>query len=132
MTKVYGPLRRTYRSRSLGLLRGSEQSAIRRAIKTRSGSASLAETQLVYLIGEGEASTRRGRGFADRLDGAAHTGEGITDRNQLATLHALFSYAPQTTWGCRLGQPCVVIPLLQEHRKTSPPAIPVGALRLRS
>ena len=42
--------------------------------------------QQVYLIGNGEAPLCRGRGVADRLHGAAHTGEGITDRNQLAAL----------------------------------------------
>ena len=44
---------------------------------------------------------RRWWGFAERLDGAAHTGEGITDRNQLAalTLHSLFSHVPQTRQG---------------------------------
>ena len=37
MTKVYGPLRRTYRSRSLGLVRGRVHGAIMRAMKPRSG-----------------------------------------------------------------------------------------------
>ena len=43
---------------------------------------------------------RLGTGFADRFHGAAHTGEGITDRNQaavLSLLHSLsFSHARQT------------------------------------
>ncbi len=42
--KAYGPLRRTYSFRWPGLVRGSEHSAIRRAMKPRSGSASLALT----------------------------------------------------------------------------------------
>ena len=47
MTKVYGPLRRTYRSRSLGLVQGRlRSSAIMRAMKPRSGAASLAQTSL--------------------------------------------------------------------------------------
>ena len=57
--------------------------------------------KLVHLIGLGEVVPRLGRGFADRLDRAAHTGEGITDRNQPAalTLHGLFSHVPQTRQG---------------------------------
>ena len=38
--------------------------------------------KLVHLVGLGEAPPRRWWGFAERLDGAAHTGQGITDRNQ--------------------------------------------------
>ena len=37
---------------------------------------------------------RLGRGFADRFHGAAHTGEGITDGNQLAALSAAWLYSP--------------------------------------
>ena len=44
MTSLYGPLARLYWCRLPGLLRGNEQSAIIRAMKPRSGSASLAET----------------------------------------------------------------------------------------
>ena len=39
--------------------------------------------KLVHLIGLGEVVPRRWWGFAERLDGAAQIGEGITDRNQL-------------------------------------------------
>ena len=41
---LYGPLRRMYSFRFPGLVRGNEHSAISRAMKPRSGSASLAET----------------------------------------------------------------------------------------
>ena len=40
----------------------------------------------MHLIGKGEVVPRLGRRFTDRFHRAAHTGEGITDRNQLATL----------------------------------------------
>ena len=41
---LYGPLTRLYWRRLPGLVRGSEHNAIIRAMKPRSGSASLAET----------------------------------------------------------------------------------------
>ena len=44
MTKVYGPLQRTYSFRLPGLVRGWLHSTNSRAMKPRSGSASLAET----------------------------------------------------------------------------------------
>ena len=43
-TSLYGPLVRLYWCRLPGLVRGNEQSAIIRAMKPRSGSASLAVT----------------------------------------------------------------------------------------
>ena len=44
----------------------------------------------MHLIGHGERLPLLGCGFAGRCHWAVHTGEGITDRNQLAalTLHA--------------------------------------------
>ena len=56
-------------------------------------------------------TTLASQGWAEqtgnRLHGAAHTGEGITDRNQLAalTLHGLFSHSPQTRQGHRTTIP---------------------------
>ena len=57
--------------------------------------------QLVHLIGNGEAPPRLGRDVADRLHRAAHTGEGITDRNQTVSFTHVFSFshAPQTQAG---------------------------------
>ena len=53
--------------------------------------------KLVHLIGNGEASPRLGRGFAERLDGATQIGQDFGNGNQLATLtlHALFSHRTQ-------------------------------------
>ena len=54
--------------------------------------------KLVYLVGLGEVVQRLGAWRRGSTSRAAHTGEGITDGNQLAalTLHALFSHVPQT------------------------------------
>ena len=86
ITSVYGPLRRTYSFRLPGLVRGNEHSASSRAMKPRSGSASLAPTNWFHLIEAGEVVPRLGWGFAERLDGAAQIGQGFPDRNQLAAL----------------------------------------------
>ena len=59
-------------------MRGRLHSAVIRAMKPRSGSASRAAANWFTLIGKGEVALRRWGGFAERLDGAAHTGEGIT------------------------------------------------------
>ena len=83
---MYGPLRRTYSFRLPGLVRGNEHSASSRAMKPRSGSASLAPTNWFHLIEAGEVVPRLGWGFAERLDGAAQIGQGFPDRNQLAAL----------------------------------------------
>ena len=99
-----GPLARLYWRRLPGLVRGRLHSTISRAMKPRSGSASRAVTKLVHLISLGEVVQRLGRGFADRFHRATHTGEGITDGNQLAalTLHGFsFSHVPQTRQGHR-------------------------------
>ena len=101
MTKVYGPLRRTYRSRSLGLVRGKAAQRHHARHETAIWGRFAGPDKSVYLIGHGEAPPRLGRGIAERLHGAAHTREGITDRNQpgALTLHDLFSHAPQTRQG---------------------------------
>ena len=68
-------------------------------MKPRSGSASLAAINLVYLIGLGEVVLRRSECFAERLHWPVQTAEDFPDGNQLAvalTLHGLFSHAPQT------------------------------------
>ena len=54
--------------------------------------------KLVHLIGLGEVVARLGRGFAERLDGAAHTGEGITDRNQSVFAHEATRYSQKYVW----------------------------------
>ena len=97
MMSVNGPLTRLYCVRLPGLVRGREQSAIVRAMKPRSGAASLPD-KLVYLIGLGEVVARLGRSFTDRLDRPVQIGDDFTDRNQLAalTLHSLFSHDGRT------------------------------------
>ena len=51
-------------------------------MKPRSGSASLAATNLVYLIGLGEVVLRRPECFAERLDGFGQIGDDFTNGNQ--------------------------------------------------
>ena len=61
-------------------------------MKPRSGSASLAATNLVYLIGKGETPLRRSI-TAERLDRTGQIGDDFTNRNQSAalTLHGFHS-----------------------------------------
>ena len=54
MTKVYGPLRRTYRRRAPGLLRGREHSAIVRAMKAR-GKGTIGRAMIEHLRGRERA-----------------------------------------------------------------------------
>ena len=51
-------------------------------MKPRSGAASLAATNLVYLIGLGEVALRRSGCFAERLDGSGQIGDDFTNGNQ--------------------------------------------------
>ena len=69
MTKVYGPLQRTYAKPVAGV--GAGQAAQRQQPRheTEIGVRFAGPDQLVDLIGEGEAPPRRW-GFAERLDGA--------------------------------------------------------------
>ena len=68
-------------------------------MKPRSGVRFAGRDKLAHLIGDGEVVQRLGRGVADRRHRAViQAGDGITDRNQTATLtlHDLFSHLPQT------------------------------------
>ena len=98
MTKVYGPLRRTYSFRLPGLVRGSEHSAIIRAMKPQIGVRFAGPDKLVHLIEAGEVVQRLGRGFADLFHRPAQAGADFPDGNQPVsfTLHGLFSHAPET------------------------------------
>ena len=70
-----------------------EHSAIIRAMKPMIGVRFAGRDKLVHLIGLGEVVPRLGRGIADRFHRAAHTGEGITNRNQPVSfvLHGFYS-----------------------------------------
>ena len=73
-----------------GVAPGQRAQRHRASHETEIGVRFAGRDKLVYLIGNGEASPRRWWGFAERLDGAAQIGEGITDGNQPAvsfTLH---------------------------------------------
>ena len=86
MTSSNGPFFRLYWCWLPGLVRGRLHSAIVRAMKTEIVVRFAGADQLVHLIGKGETPPRLGRVVSDRFHGAAQTGEGITDRNQLAAL----------------------------------------------
>ena len=101
MISLNGPLTRLYWSRLPGLVRGRLHSAIIRAMKPRSGSASLAVTSWSTWSAWVKLVQRLGRGVADRFHRTAQIGQGFTDRNQLAalTLYGSFSHVPQTRPG---------------------------------
>ena len=70
---VYGPLAVAYTEVRLpGLLRGKLHSAIVRAMNPRSGSASLAVTKLLHLIGHGERAAAPGASRRGSLPPARH------------------------------------------------------------
>ena len=88
MTKVYEPLRRTYRSRSLGLVRGRLHSAHHARHETAIWGRFAGPDKLVYLIGHGEGVPRLGRSF------------GNWNQPVLFTLHSFsFFHEPQTKQG---------------------------------
>ena len=78
----------------------------RRGVKdqdTRSRRVVQRRSDKLDLLQLAQGLARLGRGGVDRFHGTAYTGEGITDRNELAgfACHALFSHVSQT----RQGQP---------------------------
>ena len=96
MMSLKGPLTRLYWRRLPGFGAGQASS---RAMKPRSGSASLAETSWFAWSATVKAPPRLGRVVADRRhQHVIQAGDNFTDRNQLDafTLHGLFSHAGQT------------------------------------
>ena len=67
------------------MLRGSEHSASRRAIKPRSRSASLAPDKLVHLIGLGKVVHRLRRRVAEHFHRTVQAAENFPDREVLLT-----------------------------------------------
>ena len=74
MTKVYGPLQRTYRSRLPGLVRGREHSASSRAMKPGIRVRFTGPDKLVHLIVAGEVVLCLGAWLHGSL------GPGLADR----------------------------------------------------